>query len=127
MVLYGIVSAFSITTMNIEKINRKHFMETDMYYRVGYGLSSKIVDYSNGIFTLEIVLGKKWPKDFNATSQELAYLWRNCHEELHKAIGCKIYIIDARTYPYKQSLLHRGVKPNYDAKKGIIFRKGYLN
>jgi len=113
--------------MNIEEINRKHFIETDMYYRVGYGLSSKIIGYSNGIFTLEIVLGKKWSKDFNATSQELAYLWRNSHEELKLAIGCKIYIIDARKYPYKQGLIHRGVKPGYDAKKGIIFRKGYLN
>jgi len=85
---------FSMGAMNIEEINRKHFMETDMYYRVGYGLSSKIIGYSNGIFTLEIVLG---------------------------------HIIDARTFSYKQGLIHRGVKPGYDAKKGIIFRKGYLN
>jgi len=98
-----------------------------MYYRVGYGLSSKIIGFANGIFTLEITMGKKWNKDFNATAQELAYLWKNSHKELKKAIGCKIYIIDAKKYPYKQALLHRGVKPGYDAKKEIIFRKGYLN
>ena len=102
-------------------------METDMYYRVGYGLSSKIINYSNGIFTLEIVISKKWPKDFKTTAQELAYLWKNSHSELNRAIGCKIYIIDSRKYDYKQSLIQRGVKPGYDAKKGIIFCKGYLN
>jgi len=102
-------------------------METDMYYRVGYGLSSKLIKFSNGIFTLEIVLSKKWAKDLNATAQELAYLWKKSHKELNKAIGCKIYFIDSKTYLYKQALIHRGVKPGYDAKKGIIFRKGYLN
>ena len=113
--------------MNIEEINRKHFMETDMYYRVGYGLSSKLINFSNGIFTLEIVLSKKWQKNLNATAHELAYLWKNSHEELNKAIGCKIYLIDSRTYHYKQALIRRGVRPRYDAKKGIIFRRGYLN
>jgi len=113
--------------MNIEKINRKHFIETDMYYRVGYGLSSKLLNFSMGIFTIEVVVSRKWSKDFNATSQELAYLWKNNHEELKNAIGCKVYVIDSRTYDYKQALLHRGIKPGYDAKKGIIFRKGYLN
>ena len=113
--------------MNIEEINRKHFIETDMYYRVGYGLSSKIINYSFGIFTIEVVLGKRWTKDYNQTAQELSYLWRNSHKELEKAIGCKVYIIDSRTYNYKQGLIHRGIKPGYDAKKGIIFRKGYLN
>lgn len=98
-----------------------------MYYRVGYGLSSKLLNFSNGIFTLEIVLSKKWPKDFNTTAQELAYLWKNTHTELNIAIGCKVYIVDARSYNYKQILLRKGIKPGYDAKKGIIFRKGYLN
>ncbi len=113
--------------MNIEEINRKHFIETDMYYRVGYGLSSKLIGFASGIFTLEIILTKKWPKDFNATAQELAYLWKNSHDELKYAIGCKVYIVDARSYNYKQTLIHRGIKPGYDAKKGILFRKGYLN
>ncbi len=113
--------------MNIEELNRKHFMETDMYYRVGYGLSSKLTKFSCGIFTLEVVLSKKWSKAYNATAHELAYLWKNNHKELEKAIGCKVFIIDSRSYNYKQALIHRGVKPGFDAKKGIIFRKGYLN
>jgi len=98
-----------------------------MYYRVGYGLSSKIIDYENGVFTIEVVLGKRWSKDYNATAQELAYLWKKSHKELEMAIGCKVYIIDAKIYNYKQALIHRGVRPGYDAKKGILFRKGYLN
>jgi len=113
--------------MNIKKINRKHFIETDMYYRVGYGLSSKLINVSMGIFTIEVVISKKWSKDFTKTAQELAYLWKKNHDELNNAIGCKIYFVDARTYHYKQALIHRGIKPGYDAKKGILFRKGYLN
>ena len=56
--------------MNIEEINRKHFMETDMYYRVGYGLSSKLINYSCGIFTLEVVLSKKWAKDYSPIDEK---------------------------------------------------------
>jgi len=113
--------------MNIEEINRKHFIEADMYYRVGYGLTSKLINISMGVFTIEVVVGQRWEKDFNQTAQELAYLWKNSHAELKNAIGCKIYIVDARKCPYKQGLIHRGVKPGIDAKKGILFRKGYLN
>ena len=113
--------------MNIEEINRKHFIETDMYYRVGYGLSSKLIKYSFGVFAIEVVVGKRWSKDYNTTAQELAYLWKNSHKELGKAIGCKVYIVDGKSYDYKQALIHRGIQPGYDAKKGIIFQKGYLN
>ena len=113
--------------MNIEEINRKHFLETDMYYRVGYGLSSKLINYAFGVFSIEVVIGKRWNKDYNATAQEMAYLWKNSHKELEFAIACKVYLIDAKSYGYKQHLIHRGVRPGYDAKKGIIFRKGYLN
>lgn len=113
--------------MNIEELNRKHFIETDMYYRVGYGLSSKLVDFKFGIFTIEIVISKKWDKDYNSTAQELAYCWKMNHPELSKALGCRIYIIDTKKNSYKQTLIHQGIKPGFDSKKGIIFRKGYLN
>lgn len=113
--------------MNIEEINRKHFVETDMYYRVGFGLSSKLLKFENGIFHIEITIGRKWDKSYNATASEIAYSWRKNHFELSKAIGCKIFIIDAKKNPYKRSLLHNGVKPDYDAKKGIIFNQSYFN
>ena len=93
--------------MNIEEINRKHFMETDMYYRVGYGLSSKLLDYRNGIIFIEVSLGRKWNKSYNATAHELAYCWKDTHKELSKAIACKVFIIDAKKNRYKQTLKAR--------------------
>lgn len=113
--------------MNIEEINRKHFIETDMYYRVGFGLTSKLIKVVNGVFTIEVVTSRKWDKDYNATAQELAYLWKKTHKELSHALAARVYIVDAKKYNYKQSLIHRGIKPGYDSKKGVIFRKKYLN
>jgi hypothetical protein len=113
--------------MDLEKINRKHFMETDMYYRVGYGLSSKLLDYRNGIIFIEISIGRKWDKSHNATAHELAYCWKDAHKELSKAIACKVFIIDAKKNRYKQTLISSGIKPSYDAKKGVIFSEYYMN
>ena len=63
----------------------------------------------------------------NATANELANLWKNTHPELSQAIACKVYIIDTNKYNYKQHLIHIGVKPEYDAKKGVLFTKNMLN
>lgn len=115
------------TDEEIEFINRKHLIKTGMQYQVSYGLSSKLLGESNGIFTIEVVTGKKWEKDMNTTAKELAYLWKDNHDELKNALGCKIYVIDVKSFPYKQAVIHKGIKPGYDAKKGIIFRKDYLN
>lgn len=118
---------FDILVMDIEKINRKHSMETDMYYKVGFGLSSKLLSYRNGVFSLEVVLGKKWKKDYNSTAIELANCWKNTHRELAKAIACKVFIVDPTEFGYKQYLIHKGIRPGYDARKGVIFNKDYLN
>ena len=72
-------------------------------------------------------MGRKWDKDYNNTAFELANCWKSQNEELHGAMGCKVYIIDAKLHPYKKQLLNLGVQPLYDAKKGIIFRKKILN
>lgn len=113
--------------MDLEKINRKHFMETGMYYRVGYGLSSKLLDFKNGIIFIEVTMGRKWNKTYNATAHELAYSWKEAHGELSKAIACKVFIIDTKKSHYKQSLIHSGITPGYDAKKGVIFSEYYMN
>ena len=113
--------------MDIDKINKKHFVETDMYYRVGLGLSSKMLSFENGTINLEVIMSAKWKKNYNATSAELAHCWRNTHEELKNAIACKIYIIDMKAYPYKQYLINKGIQPGYDAKKGVMFQKSHLN
>jgi len=125
--VYGIVYALYLLPMNIEKINRKHFIETDMYYRVGYGLSSKLLNFRSGIITIEVVLSRKWDKDYNTTALEMANIWKTNHSELKNAIGCKIFIVDTKKNAYKKSLIHSGIKPGYDAKKGILFAKGYMN
>jgi len=98
-----------------------------MYYRVSYGVSSKLLSYDKGIFELEIVIGRKWEKDYNSTAFELANCWKSQNKELAKAMGCKVYIIDGKANPFKKQLLNLGVQPLYDVKKGIIFRKKILN
>ncbi len=113
--------------MDIERLNRKHFLGLDMYYRVGYGLSSKLLKFENGIFHLEVVVGRKWRNNYNSTAAELAYAWRDSHKELSKAIACKIFIVNCKTNNYKHFFIHSGIKPSYDAKKGVIFSKHYLN
>lgn len=113
--------------MDLERINRKHFAETDMYYRVGYGLSSKLLSFKQGTIHLEVVLGYKWDKGYASTAVELAECWKTSHPELKNAVACKVYIIDAKKFNYKKHLIHLGIKPGYDAKKGIIFQKNMLN
>ena len=113
--------------MSIEEINRKHYFKTDMYYRVGYGLSSRLLAYRNGIIYLQVVIGRKWTKDYHATTLELAHCWKAEHEELKDALGCKIFIIDGQRYPYKQDLLKLKINVNYDARMGMLFASNVLN
>jgi len=113
--------------MDIQKINRRHFVETDMYYRISLGLSSKLLKFENGIFHIEVTLHKKWSKNYNATAAEIAHCWKVSNPELSKAIGCKVYIIDHKVSFYKEFLIASGIHAGYDALKGVIFRKNYLN
>jgi hypothetical protein len=113
--------------MDIQKLNRRHFVETDLFYRVSLGLSSRLLKFENGIIHLEVTLGRKWDKNYNATAAEISYCWKSNHPELNHAIGCKVFIIDLRENELKATLLSAGISPAYDAYKGILFRKNYLN
>jgi len=113
--------------MDLESINRRHLVETDMYYRVGMGLTSRLIDFEKGIIKLEVVINHRWKKSYNATALEMAHCWKDNNLELSSAVGCKVYIIDAGKFEYKQFLIHRGIKPGYDAQKGIIFKKNFMN
>lgn len=113
--------------MDIEKINRKHLFEADMYYRLEKGLSSRLVGYKNGVFRLEVIIHSKWNKNYSVAAAEMAYIWKDNYEELKDAIACKVYIIDTKTKPYKKQLLDAGVTPEYDGKKGVLFYKQQLN
>jgi len=116
-----------VEAMNIEEINKRHLLKSDIVYRVHFGLSSRLVTYRNGIFTIEVIFGPRWNKGYKQTALELAYEWRNKHRELSRAIGCKVYIIDAKKYPYKKELYETLGKAEYDAREGLLFYKDYLN
>ena len=118
---------FLLAIMDLEKINRRHLVTNDMYYRVGYGLSSRLLSFKSGTIELEVTIGKKWNRKYNETALEIANCWKNTHSELSSAFACKVYIIDAKKFRYKQHLIHVGIKPGYDAKKGVIFNKNVSN
>lgn len=107
--------------MNIEELNRKHYVAQDIYYRVGFGLSSRLLKFDKGIIYLELEVRKKWNKSYNAAVYEIAHCWKKEHPEFSNAVACKIYLIDSKRYSYKRTLMHLGVKPGFDAVKGILF------
>ena len=107
--------------INIEEINRKHYIHQEMVYRVSHGLASKLLSFENGVIFIELEVRNKWEKSLNAAAYDIAQCWKNKHKELEGAVACKIYVINSRKYTYKRSLLHLGVHPGYDCKKGMIF------
>lgn len=110
--------------MNIQKINRRHRTGADLYYRSMKDLSSRLLKYKNGILYLEITIGPKWNKDYNATVTEIASLWRKEYVELSGALACKVYIKELQ----EEDMMfdnHPAIK--YVAKKGYLFAKNQLN
>ncbi len=69
----------------------------------------------------------KWTKNYDQTTEELARCWRDSNKELANALGCKVYIIDARKHGYKKDLYLHSKVASYDAKKGILFYDEILN
>ncbi len=114
-------------TLNIQEINRKHLLHSDVVYRVNHGLCSRLVNFKNGIIYLEVMFTGKWTKTYDQTTEELARCWRDSNKELSGALGCKVYIIDARKHTYKKDLYLHSKVASYDAKKGILFCEEILN
>ena len=108
--------------MNIEEINKKHFIKTDMFFRVGKGLSSRLIKFEHGIIYLELEVRSKWDRSVDAAAWTIAHSWKSEHVEFDQAIASKVYIIDSRTHAYKRTLMHLGIKPGYDAYKGVFFK-----
>ncbi len=108
--------------MNIEEINKKHFIKTDMFFRVGKGLSSKLLKYESNIIYLEIEVRGKWDRSIDAAAYIISQSWKEEHPEFSDAIASKVYVIDSREFNYKRTLMHLGVKPGYDAYKGVFFK-----
>ncbi|MCC6752613.1 MAG: hypothetical protein IT266_01375 [Saprospiraceae bacterium] len=113
--------------IDIREINRKHLLKSDVVYRINHGLCSRLVNFRNGIMYLEVMFTNKWKKNYEETTEELALCWRKCNEELGAAIGCKVYIVDARKHPYKKELYLQSGVASYDAKKGMLFDSTHLN
>lgn len=116
-----------IMAINLQEINRKHLLNADVVYRVNHGLCSKLVNYKNGILYIEVMFTGKWTKNYDQTTEEIARCWRDSNKELAHAIGCKVYIIDARKHNYKKDLYLHSKVASYDAKKGILFYDSILN
>jgi len=108
--------------MNIEEINRKHFIKTDMFFRVGKGLSSKLQRYEHGIIYIELEVRTKWKKTIDSAAWMIANSWKEENPEFQDAVAAKVYVIDSRSFDYKRTLMHLGVKPGYDAYKGVFFK-----
>lgn len=98
-----------------------------MFYRIEMGLSSRLIKYANGVFHLEVVIGRKWERNYSAAAAEMAYCWRKANEELTHSIACKVYIVDLKKNSYKQVLMQSEVEVEYDARKGILFYRQHLN
>lgn len=105
----------------------KHKNETDTFYRMSHGLSSKLLKYQNGIIHLELIINQKWKKNHNAAASEIGQIWKGSYVELADALGCKVFIIDERKGRSLQKQPHPLRKPEYDAYKGILFIRNYLN
>lgn len=113
--------------MDKKQINRKYTLQQDMYDVVLEGVSSRMLGYSNGIISLEVRLGRKSNRSVGIISYELAHAWKRNIPELNHAIGCKLYFVDYVTDPKASFFLQCGIRPNYIAKKGILYFPDQLN
>lgn len=98
-----------------------------MYYRSQYGISSQIVKYDNLVFHINVVISSNTFRSYSSVAAEIAYMWKQSVKELNLAIGCKINFIDGHKNPLNLSLYKEGISVNFDARKGVLFHKNYLN
>ncbi len=118
---------FRLTCMNLKQINRRYTLQRDIYDVVLEGVSSRMLGYSNGIISLEVKLGKKSNRSLGTISYELAHSWKRNISELNHAIGCKLYFIDCSGDPKTAFLCDCGIRPEYIARKGVLFYASQLN
>jgi hypothetical protein len=114
--------------MDLKQLNRQYFLKKDMYSTVLDGLSSNLISYRNGIMYIEVVMNTKWKRSYDFTAYQVAHDWKDSFSTLKNALGCKIYIIDKRRFPTSViDDISRLSIPQYQAKKGILFRSDQLN
>jgi hypothetical protein len=113
--------------MDINVINKRHFLKYNMQYRIEHDISSRLISYDNCILHIEVFFGKKWKKPPYKTALEIAKNWKFIHPELKNALGAKIFIIDSNDDSYdqisetKRDVLGNEVNRRVRYKKGILF------
>lgn len=117
----------NISTVDIRNINKKHYYEIDMYYRSQYGISSQLTKYENLVFHIDVIISNPIYRSYASVAAEIGYMWKQNVKELKSSIGCKINFIDGHKNPINLALYQESISVNYDARKGIIFHKNYLN
>ena len=114
--------------MNLEDINKQYLLKKDLYDAVLTGISSKVLRYQNGIFSIRLIIGVKWKKSEALAAREAAFAWRDYIPEFKDALACKVYIVDLRKEESSIPSLSPGRSfGRYTARKGILFGSGKLN
>jgi|GEM_PF-6841126 len=111
----------------LAKLNDDH---NEMALRTSENIvrESRIIEIQNEVMTIEVIVPyMDQNKNYNNISQKVAYYWKNYFNELTHTVAAKIFIIDVYKNRFKRSMLNDGLQPEYDAKKGVFFKKGYLN
>jgi len=78
--------------------------------------------YDHGIIYVELEVRTKWKKSIDSAAWMIANSWKEENPEFQEAVAAKVYVIDSRSFDYKRTLIHLGVKPGYDAHKGVFFK-----
>jgi len=113
--------------MDIRQINKRYFLDHNMYDAVLNGISSSLIAYRNGILHIEVITCAKWKKEENSTAFEMAHRWKERIPEFRNAIGCKVYITDLQRRSSARNFHHMGIRIPYASGKGILFKKNQLN
>lgn len=111
--------------MDIQRINTRYKQEVDSYYRSEHGVSSNLISFRNQVMVIQAIITKPRTKSYNAIAVELAHIWKKSNAELGSSLACKVFIVDLFKSPHKIGMSHYA--NNYDAKKGVIFYRQYLN
>ena len=75
-----------------------------------------------GIAKFEAYSKAKATATIDAAAFTIAQSWYSEHPEFEDAVASKVFIIDSREFTYKRTLMHLGIKPGYDAYKGVFFK-----
>ena len=112
--------------MNINGINKRHFLKYNMQYRMEHDISSRLIRYDNCILHIEVSIGEKWRKPPHKTALEIATNWKHIHPELKNALGAKIFIVDSNSDDHNQMSKIKGDALSSEVYRKVKYKKGIL-